>query len=744
MKAAFLVLGLFGSFGLGVLASRIAAIQKSTPNRFAVEDTPRHKKSDINSPLTPPLEYGSKASFDLLETISSIPIDRIAEGDNALSGRVRAEIGEPLPGVLVYAVLVGAKDQREEGWSEFRPRPVKVDEPDFRSRVMAVIEKERLREAGRHVATTDENGIFKLTGLAESKYLVQGRVEGFEVEAREAKAGTEIELVALALADVQVSVLLPDGTEADEAHIHLRKASRYSDETMNPWSYRKPVLRLRPGMYKLRATKGDSEDLRSEIQDVSAQPGVPPLKVVFKLTENAGIKGKVVFPKGEEHHQVIVYLLPVTASGIPSFEELLKSEQKQAAELEGGFTFAFKDLTPGKYLVAGTRADNVFDPKIVDVADRMVTLDLVPPPLTRSDYAVLWVLGPDGNPLPDVSISTWYTYPMGTMGAGVHPIRRDDSSFWMIYMSPSEEKPGGKYEATVESERYGKKEVEYTRSAYTEKTVKFEEPARLEVALADFNADARGFSLNVIPAGENPAWGGEAPSDGEGVDREGRQVFGPLRPGEYQVVVNFHVQRRAQHYLCSGGFTPVTLSPGMNRISVTAPDLYKLAVQVDEQDRDGWLYISPAGKGDYCWRDDERIGRDGLVVFNELIAGDYVLSRWEKEKPDAMLVSVPSSEPIRFSPRHPDALLVKIEEAGGHLATAGLQSGDLIVEIGGKPLTGIDPSFSIDAVAWAFRSEPEVEVIVFRGKDRFETRLEPAKLKVERLRGGELIPTSRP
>ena len=192
MKAAFLLLGLLGTFGVGMMAGRMGmgTVRRSTTYRLPVEEAPSLQKPAAGHSSTPPIARGSKAGLDVLEAISSIPIVRIEEGTNAISGRVRAETGEAIPGVLVYAVHAQPDDQPGERWSDLRPRPVSVEEADFRSRVLAVIEKERIREAGRHVATTGENGIFMLTGLADTMYRVQGRAEGFEIEPRDAKAGS--------------------------------------------------------------------------------------------------------------------------------------------------------------------------------------------------------------------------------------------------------------------------------------------------------------------------------------------------------------------------------------------------------------------------------------------------------------------------------------------------------------------------------------------------------------------------
>jgi len=128
---------------------------------------------------------------------------------------------------------------------------------------------------------------------------------------------------------------------------------------------------------------------------------------------------------------------------------------------------------------------------------------------------------------------------------------------------------------------------------------------------------------------------------------------------------------------------------------------------------------------------------DGRAVFDDLVAGDYVLTG--NGVPKSVDVTIPCGQ-VYLDFKSPDCLRVAIGDMEGAMYKAGLRAGDLIISLNGV-------EFGPTQNAWElFRGEGNLSLVVLR--DGVQLRLTMERVPngtdwFEKL-GGMLTPASRP
>jgi S1-C subfamily serine protease len=105
-----------------------------------------------------------------------------------------------------------------------------------------------------------------------------------------------------------------------------------------------------------------------------------------------------------------------------------------------------------------------------------------------------------------------------------------------------------------------------------------------------------------------------------------------------------------------------------------------------------------------------------------------------------MVVDVSASADVLFAPTPIAGLAVTIDDAAGYLATAGLQSGDVIIALDGAT---IDSLSRLTSVLYAARSRSTMTLEVLRGSRRSTIETDPKYLLTDARYGGWIEPLIR-
>ena len=343
----------------------------------------------------------------------------------------------------------------------------------------------------------------------------------------------------------------------------------------------------------------DEEEYRSEEQDLTLTIGGTVSELTFALKGRSGIKGKVVFPKGEELRGMRVYAAPARPDQQLDAERLRREGKDDWVSDHDDYAYAFKDLAPGTYVVGIARGYNgpLVVAETVEVTDHMVTQDLVIPPIEPWEYVVVWAYGPDDELLRDVSVSTGRRSDRGSSSGGGTTIKRDDGSLWVMHHERQnddrdDEDTEWRYYVRVRSKAHGEKEVEYDRGERSEVTVHFLEPATLEVTIAGYagsGVEGR-IKLSLVQAGDREQPRTVTSSRENRLDSEGRQTFGPIEPGSYELVMRVESERHSSFEIDRA---PITIRAGKNAHTVGVPALYTLTVTVEDPSPNARLRLRP-------------------------------------------------------------------------------------------------------------------------------------------------------
>jgi len=450
----------------------------------------------------------------------------------------------------------------------------------------------------------------------------------------------------------------------------------------------------------------------------------------------SGVRGKVVFPKEQEPDSAIVYVLHLSPGRSPDPERLREVGKKSQVGRGDAFAFEWPNLDPGMYLLgAGWRAGGpVAAQAIVQVHEGILEHDLVLPPLDPSEYLILHVLDPAGRPDSDVRIWTGYRRGQATSVENATVVPRGQGSFLVLHPLRRREvnAPSARNFVRVDSENYGRREVEYIEGEATEVTIRFVEPATLDLTLRGVAESGLSQFLEIllqesVPEGPRStifsSRTAEAVPDSLGVCR-----LGPVQPGPYSVEIRIRDAALRNRTVAAA---PATLLPGENRLSLDVPPLYRLVVVLEDPKpglKVALRSTDPAGRETSGERD---VGEDGRVTFEFLPAGEYWISLAGRRRLNQVRASLPGPEVVTFRDVPADAMAVTIRDPSGPLAKAGFETGDVVVGANGVAFQGLKDVEMF--MASAMSSGSEIRFQVLRG-----ARLLELAVDAQQFRSGDI------
>jgi membrane-associated protease RseP (regulator of RpoE activity) len=616
------------------------------------------------------------------------------------------------------------------------------------------------RKVERVQTTTDANGAFVLSELIEAEYWPEAYQKGYQIERsqrrgwRALKPGDEIEFIAKPRIEVPVTVAFASGKSPEEASIEWKvEAGGNTHSSNESWTPEDPTIVLSPGTFKLRATAGKDGEYTSEEREVALKAGEAPDTVAFTLKGRPGIKGVVKFPKGEEPENAVVLMTRVAPGSAPDLESARQNgENQQWLGRHNEYAFAFKDLAPGSYAIGAARGHEQPFAVVeqVEVADTVVTRDLVFPALDPADYVVVWVYGPENEIIKDAQIQASLRSKRGSWSGGGTAVPRPDGSYWLLHPQepehmrnmPQESDDAIKYSVSAHTERFGRKEVEYEPKKGVVVEVRFTVPAELQVLVTNYAGSGYEGKVNVGIQKAAKGKRGESSQDFGGhdkVDFEGKKTLGPVEPGEYELVMYVQSDRYGQKPVAR---QPVTLAAGKNSASFPIPPLYAVTVIVAEPKPNMHLDLQPLVRQDGYWGGGQQVNKEGRVVFSTVAPGEYRLRSFGGAGMEEMRINVQGDLEVRFEPKAMNALEVTIGEEDGVLAQAGFRNGDMIIGVDGKEIENL-----AQIQMAMFANAERVTLTVLRDGRKVELPVEPRKLMEAgnsgKGMGGEIEPTAR-
>lgn len=734
-------------------------VSQNNPDTSSAAETPPAAVptgDPIKTPKPAGPTDGQKTSLSKL--IAELPRPEAVTGDGVITGTVKLPDGRPLEGVLIRASYrpkrIPSLEQRHK-----KGRGVPKD-PSLEEQLMNMAKNLQSQRLSRKEACTDREGKFTLSGLADGRYTLTAYLSGYIFSTQRGRSyynlepGSTAEYIAKAVITLPVNVVLPDGSSPEKATIECIEpqgngGSRHHSER---WFRNDPVIQLIPGRYTMKAASNEEDEYISETQLVTLKAGDTPAPLTFQLNGRLGIKGKVVFEGEKGLEQVYVGVVNVPQGTNPDLSRLKQPDKQDTVSHYNDYAYHFKDLAPGTYLL-GARASyrgKVLVAHRVEVVDRMVAQDLAVPPADPRDYVVVWVLGPDGEKLQDVSITAGYRSENGSRSGSRRFIKKEDGSHWVLHNEPDEDSDVDwdaiTYTLSIRSRQFGRRDVTYQRQDHSEVTVQFDKPAFLNVQVANYAGSGQEGKVSL--ALKNTSQDGNNQSrrfdsgggmHGSGLDAQGRQILGPTEPGEYELAL--YVRNR-QHSNMLVDKVALSLGPGDNSATVVLPPLYTLVVLVPEPPKNAQIQLRPSPQREGFWGGHSKVGKEGRCEFPQLPAGDYLLRMYGSGSSgnQEMRITVQGDMEIHYEPAVINAMAVHLKKDDGYLAEAGFQSGDIIIGAGDKEFS--DPHQFHRALQEA-KEQETVQLLVLRGNRQLSITVEPIKMLDHRTMGGSLEPTAR-
>jgi len=686
-------------------------------------------------PKRPPEEPGERAPqssaadhASLESWISAITAPAVSKGDAVISGTVRTEDGQPLAGVTIRARPV--PPGRAAG-SVSRGGPPPDD--DLLTVVRRTVKSYRRRMGDRREVRTGADGAFRFTGLADLPHSVRAWAEGYRLETPgvslwRVPPGSTLEFVATPRIVAEVVVLLPDGSPPETADLSVDGGG--NRRSGRGWRPDDSEIELAPGTWTISAKAGKHREFWSEEVRITIEAGRPGPTIELPCRAVRGIRGRVIFPEvNKDHFKVAALRLAPGTTADP--DRLTKADRSE--NLWGGRDlYTLLDLPAGRWLV-GVVLDHrrVVAHGTVEVAEGLSVLDLAVPAPDPSEYVEVTVLGPEGEPVEKAHFSTEYETGNAHSGGGGRA-REIGKGRWRVYhhVKPSSYDDGGRYGVEVKVTEYGSRRVWYDRKTTRKLTVRFDAPATFVATISGYvGCGLEGqLSLSLQPLSKDR---GDSP--GGRLSAEGEQRFGPTPPGAYELTL---LLKRSEHNLVPVSRIRVDLKAGENRHTVLPPKLHRLTVLTEGLPEDIRLSLRPRDRSGGWWGTDRKLPENGRIVFDRLPAGDYVIEAGMQ----MMFVSVPGKAMVRFVASVINAMEVRIRQADGALANAGLRDGDLIVGVDGVEFRDL---MHISSLLTGAMSKESTKLTVIRGGRKVVLEMNLGKIMRARNQGGKMEPASR-
>ncbi len=623
-----------------------------------------------------------------------------ARGDGVVSGTITDSLGNPVADVDIVA--------ETDLWSLAEPpEGLREDDDDgLEVRIRRLVWEHRFRQATRTSAVTDENGVYRLEGLAAATYTLAPRKDGWRFVASsngewDASPGDTRDFTARPVVGVAVTVVMPDGTTPDEAYVNYGLMGS-GNTTSYTWSRDAEPLELGVGLYMFNAASGEHSEFAVSDQDVEVTADGQGL-AELRLVARPGVIGSIEFSGNERPLTVGVAALSLDAGGEVG-ENMLMSAST-ATWVAEPFDFALLDLEPGSYLVGAVlRNGTVLGSAVLDVSDATLVHSFTVGNVDVRDYVVVRPRTPDGSPPGEVTFVVGYAAGEDLSFQGNLQIEPEpDGSYRVPVAVPGgpendyqgwsrsgEVRPGVRYSdvthfVTARSTRFGQKRIEYDPAADREVELVFSEPAWAVVTVAGYASSAwRGrVEATLVPVDRASSGGSDSSmsDDQRRMTPQGVARVGPVEPGRYVVYLMVMTPQSGYRQVAQ---SEVTLGAGETPVTMSVPELHDLVVVVDGENLDLDLHRDP-GPGEATDFLDEGVMDGRRTTFSMMVAGRYRVRHYGEASTGEMIVDVPASGPIAFRPVAYDSLRV---DQVPDVAKGVLRQGDIVVAINGEETRG--------------------------------------------------------
>lgn len=580
------------------------------------------------------------------------------EGNGQITGRVVWDgTGEGVEGVLVSAGGV-PKSRLESRFSNQRPVIRTMPEPDLAESALAHTRMVRRNYELYHSTITNADGSFELTGLPEdAEYMVTARADGMDIHELDddgermfrrsgyTQVGSVLTFTAKRRYEVVFDVLMPDGTPAAMMRLEYRPWPRNAGDA-DPEEVMKGlrnyggtggngdgfIFAREPGEYVVCAYDAFEDSylvgaMRSKSLRIDNREAIHE-KVTLQLFETPSIMVKADI--GSSRRVSYRYKVAL-CSDVAELQEFRKLERaaESLAEFKGGRVALFRDLTPGKHFVAllDTSTNTVASYQEVIVTQGLTHVELAPKPLDRDQYAVVWIRGPDGQLLKDVTLTQGYRTSNstgqsgGSQGVSVHP----DGSWHVPHPDLGNQKDVKSIVLWAVSEELGVVETEYQIDPEVVLNIQFAQPSFLTVALSGLNLADEPQELRATWKSQDISRAHYSESNPVRVGHTFR--FGPTQPGNTQVTVTCidSVDPRGYRNLVVLAERVVSLYSGDNSLTIEMPVLTRLEVSISGSITEDMSAIASSivDKGATNFLLYRMVGSDGRAIFEGLPPGKY-------------------------------------------------------------------------------------------------------------------------
>lgn len=690
------------------------------------------------------LEGATPSEEIFARALATLEPPDLGHRSGSITGQVTTPDESPVPGVEITATPTRAASQDTANLS-------------LAGRVARYAQDENWRETLRAVAVTDSDGRYRLESISDFEYQLSAKLSGYQMRASGSthglRPGSVVDFTATAMAQLEIFIRRPDGSEPEQAQVRIEAANRHSRVTFRSgntrilprsggqrWRPEARVLQVQTGLLVVSASVGDNE--RSAQVEVQAVAGTAPLPVQLELRSRGAIRGTLRMPPGEVTSHVAIYLLAAALKPDPTVDDLRSAGTQ--THVARGEPFVFADLDPGSYYIGAQRSlasdSQSVEMLLVEVADSTVEVTLDLAPILPEQGILAYVYDPHGALLPEVEFQVGIVRQGNSNWGSQGSIRQRDGGHLLLASEPQGARGGGKaeYLVSVYHTAYGELQqaVPSLQGAHIE--FRYQLPAHLDFTLLGYagsNVVGR-IQVLVIPAGND---GGHHSVGAQVFDSTGTVRLGPYAPGAHVLRIVYQDTRENHWFTSPIHEETVTLQAGENRLSRPLPPLYSVTIVVPQAAGSAHVNLVRIGHEDAFGGRHEELDATGRITLEGLVEGRYRLRVWgEDTPPGSMDIEVPAPGPIVFDPPPVNAIRVDIHDPEGALAHMGFQNGDFIVRINGQSFSGHEELALLGTFLQGARAVP---VTVLRGTQEIDLTLEPGKLRGDP--GGSLEPASR-
>jgi hypothetical protein len=667
-----------------------------------------------------------------------------AAGAGSVSGTVQDNSGKPVEGVTIRLQPKYYKKSTDWRGSQLSaPRLQTLEEY-----LQGMADTYQRTVGSMRQTLTAADGTYRFEDVPNQRYSISAYSLQFDVVADDLSSsgnihpGDTMNFTAVPVCALPVRVIDARGAEVESASVAANQSwGNRRTSSGHEWSRDDPVLYLSPGAYELVAqlefdASGLEALVKSDPTPVEVVAGRAQETVTLQLKQRLGIGGRVFFPKGEDERQGVVQLMELTPGTEPDLKRLSESSKK--SHLWGQASkYQFSDLAPGTYVVGAKRDWNapIVVHAVVVLQDKPVVQNLEMPEASPQDSFIVVATTKSGKPADCTDFNFIHRRgDRGTSSMYAQGRARSNGEYWVSI--PADIAPlftkkwpaGQRLSLTIQTASFGSQEVELAEGQRSA-NVLFTEPAKLTVTVAGYRGSGYEgrVTVSLVQKG-NSDRGWSAASKRVGAD--GVAVSDPMQPGEYDVNLNVSKGGTDRSWDATVAATrTVRLVEGDNAITMPLPQLYNVAIHVPDAGAGVRVSLQAQDREEGRGGSSEETQENGTATFENLAPGEY-LATLQRNGVEVMKITVPAEGVVEFKAMKANALRIRIRDASGPAAKAGLRTGDLVIGIDGKEFDSINAMQAQFFAASAKGSESKLKIL--RGGAAIEIAVDLATF----MRGG--------